>query len=148
MTAFGKRFVSARQDWSTPDELFGPIHREFNFTLDAAASAHNCKVPKFFSAVENGLEQDWGVNTVWLNPPYGDKTSKLSDWIKKSVEATACGALVVLLIPARTNTNWFHDLCLKHGEVRFVRGRPKFGDAPHGLPLPLCIVIFRPKGPN
>ena len=85
-------------------------------------------------------------NVVWLNPPYGETSGKLSDWIKKAVTEADAGATVVMLIPARTNTNWFHDLCLKRGEVRFVRGRPKFGGADHGLPQPLCLVIFRPGG--
>jgi phage N-6-adenine-methyltransferase len=144
MAEFAKKFESAKQDWETPDDLFVPINAEFGFTLDAAANQQNARAPKFFTIQDDGLSQDWGKNIVWLNPPYGEKAAKLSDWIKKSLDASIQGATVVLLIPARTNTNWFHDLCLKHGEVRFIRGRPKFGGAKHGLPQPLCFVIFRP----
>ena len=144
MGKFGGKFESAKQDWETPADFFAPLHAEFNFTLDAAASSENCKVPYFFSVLDDGLRQDWGTNTVWLNPPYGDNAARLSDWVKKSADAADLGATVVMLIPARTNTNWFHDQCIGRGEVRFVRGRPKFGNADHGLPQPLCLVIFRP----
>ena len=149
MAGFAKKFESAKQDWTTPDELFAPIDAEFSFTLDAAADAKNTKAKLFFTSENDGLQQDWGHNTVWLNPPYGERAGKLSDWIKKSLSASYNGATVVMLIPARTNTNWFHDICLKYGEVRFIKGRPKFGGADHGLPQPLCLVIFRPRAlPN
>lgn len=144
MAGFERKFESAKQDWTTPDDLFDPINTEFGFTLDAAASAANTRAPKFFTAEDDGLSQDWGENIVWLNPPYGERASRISDWIKKSFSASRGGATVVMLVPARTNTNWFHDYCLKYGEVRFIRGRPKFGNATHGLPQPLCLVIFRP----
>ena len=144
MAGFAKKFESAKQDWTTPDDLFDPINAEFKFTLDAAADATNKRAEKFFCAADDGLRQDWGTHTVWLNPPYGERAGKLSDWIKKALAASRLGATVVMLIPARTNTNWFHDLCLKYGEVRFIKGRPKFGGADHGLPQPLCLIIFRP----
>lgn len=142
MASFKGKFESAKQDWETPLDLFNKMNDEFHFTLDAAASDANKKVNKFFSKEDNGLSKDWSNETVWLNPPYGDGKSRLIDWIKKSESERYNGATTVMLIPARTNTNWFHDICLKHGEVRFVRGRPKFGDADHGLPQPLCFVIF------
>ncbi len=125
--------------------MFDEINKEFNFTLDAAASPENTKVSKFLSKEDNALVCDWGNNVVWLNPPYGNKNGSLKDWVIKSYEESQKGATVVMLIPARTNTNWFHDYCLEKGEVRFIRGRPKFGDATHGLPQPLCYVIFRPS---
>lgn len=145
MASFTNKFISAKQDWTTPDELFNPINVEFIFTLDAAADSKNKRAPQYYTAEMDGLKQNWKNHTVWLNPPYGDFGGKLSDWIKKSADAAALGATVVVLIPARTNTNWFHDVCLKYGEVRFIRGRPKFGGAEHGLPQPLCLVIFRPR---
>jgi phage N-6-adenine-methyltransferase len=138
------RFASRKQDWTTPDGLFEPLQAEFNFTLDAAASPENARAPLFFTANEDGLEQDWGHHTVWLNPPYGDGVGGLAAWVRKSADAAAKGATVVMLIPARTNTVWFHDYCLALAEVRFIKGRPKFGGAIHGLPQPLCLVIFRP----
>lgn len=145
MAGFAKKFESAKQDWTTPDEVFAPINAEFGFTLDAAADENNARAATFFCATDDGLKQDWGTHVVWLNPPYGEKANKLSDWVKKAADAAAKGATVVMLLPARTNTNWFHDLCLTHGEVRFLRGRPKFGGADHGLPQPLCFVVFRPN---
>lgn len=145
MAGFGGKFESTRQDWPTPNETFAPLNAEFGFTLDAAASAENTKAPAFLTEADNAMTKDWGSHIVWLNPPYGSGGYPLSGWVQKAHKASQAGATVVMLIPARTNTNWFHDYCLAHGEVRFVRGRPKFGDADHGLPQPLCIVIFRPK---
>jgi site-specific DNA-methyltransferase (adenine-specific) len=144
MAGFAKKFQSARQDWTTPDDVFRPIAAEFAFTLDAAADETNARASAFFNETDNGLLQDWGRNIVWLNPPYGDRKAPLSAWVKKAVGAADKGATVVMLIPARTNTGWFHDICLARAEVRFVRGRPKFGGAEHGLPQPLCVVVFRP----
>lgn len=145
MAGFNGKFDSTKQDWTTPDDLFDPINSEFNFTLDAAASPENTRAPLYFTEKDNGLSKSWGKNTVWLNPPYGQKNGSLKDWVKKSYEESLNGATVVLLIPARTNTVWFHDYCLAHAEVRFIKGRPKFGGATHGLPQPLCFVIFRGK---
>lgn len=144
MADFKGKFTSRRQDWTTPDDLFDPLNEEFSFTLDAAADAQNARAPIFFDKAQNGLKQDWGSHVVWLNPPYGETIGGLATWIKKAVDAANRGATVVMLIPARTNTTWFHDYCLARGEVRFIKGRPKFGGAKHGLPQPLCFVIFRP----
>ena len=143
MSKFHDKFESSRQDWETPQDLFNPLNDEFHFTLDAAASNDSAKVKKFFSEEQDGLSQDWGKNVVWLNPPYGLRKTPISAWVEKAYKASLTGATTVMLIPARTNTNWFHEFCLK-GEVRFIRGRPKFGGAQHGLPHPLCLVVFRP----
>lgn len=144
MASFQGKFDSVRQDWPTPQALFDGMNAEFGFTLDAAASSENTKCVAYIDEASDALKQDWGANIVWLNPPYGAKSGTLKDWVEKSYDSSCKGATVVMLIPARTNTNWFHDICLAKGEVRFVRGRPKFGDATHGLPQPLCYVIFRP----
>ena len=77
-----------------------------------------------------------------MNPPYGRDVPR---WLARALDESKRGATTVCLIPARTNTGWFHALCLEAAEVRFVRGRPKFGDADHGLPLPLAVVIYRPR---
>lgn len=145
MAKFAERFDSNRQDWTTPDEIFRPLAEEFGFTLDAAASRDNALAASFFDEQADAMTQDWGRHVAWLNPPYGAKSYSLADWVRKAHKASLAGATVVMLIPARTNTAWFHDYCLAQGEVRFVRGRPKFGDATHGLPQPLCIVVFRAK---
>ena len=149
MSDFETRFSSHKQDWATPDDLWLPLHKEFHFTLDAAAGAENTKCKHFFTMADNGLTKDWKRHKVWLNPPYGvPGNGSLQQWVAKAWQSAQAGATVVMLIPARTNTNWFHDTCLTHGEVRFIRGRPKFSDAPHGLPQPLCVVIFRAVNQN
>lgn len=149
MASFTGKFISTRQDWATPDVVFDLVAKEFAFSLDAAASAETARAKLFFTEAHEALTADWGMHTVWINPPYGSGKAKLSDWIKKAWSAAQFGATVVMLIPARTNTSWFHDYCIRFGEVRFVRGRPKFSGASHGLPQPLCFVIFRsPSNPN
>lgn len=145
MSGFTKKFESTSQEWATPDDVFMPLQKEFGFTLDAAANWENARAAQFFTADDNALEKDWGKEIVWLNPPYGATTGRLSEWVAKGLSAARGGSTVVMLIPARTNTGWFHDLCLRFGEVRFIRGRPRFIGARYGLPQPLCIVIFRPQ---
>jgi phage N-6-adenine-methyltransferase len=139
MAQFTTKFESKKQDWETPDEIFEPLDTEFGFTLDVCATEENAKCNVFFSEEDDGLTQDWhGV--CWMNPPFGVQ----GKWVKKAYSESLKGTTVVCLLPARTNTNWFHDYCLK-GEVRFVRGRPKFKGAKYGLPQPLMVVIFRGK---
>jgi site-specific DNA-methyltransferase (adenine-specific) len=145
MSKMTTRFESAKQDWTTPDDLFEPYQKEFKFTLDAAADKKNARAKKFFTQRDDALTQSWGNHRVWLNPPYGARTGTLQQWVRKAHQESTSGATVVMLVPARTNTNWFHDICLAHGEIRFIRGRPKFSGMPHGLPQPLCVVIFRPE---
>jgi site-specific DNA-methyltransferase (adenine-specific) len=142
MAGFKGKFDSVRQDWETPKELFDKVNQKHRFTLDVAASEKNKKTDKFISEKQDAMKIHWGKNVCWLNPPYG-KGYRLSVWVKKAYEESLLGTTTVMLIPARTNTNWFHDFCLKYGEVEFVRGRPKFVGADHGLPQPLCFVTFR-----
>lgn len=138
MTQFRSAFTSNKQEWETPDSLFVPLNNEFQFTLDVAADENNTKCSAYFTEQDDGLSKDWhGI--CWMNPPYKDKKK----WIMKAYEEAQKGATVVCLVPARTNTNWWHNYCMK-GEVRFIRGRPKFKGAKHGLPQPLAIIIFKP----
>lgn len=141
MGKFGGKFDSATVEWATPQGMFDEYDAEFGFTLDVAATAENSKCADYFTKEVDGLSQEWS-GVCWCNPPYG-RAMKL--WLQKAVDESANGVTTACLIPARTNTAWFHDLCLKHGEVRFVRGRPKFGGADHGLPQPLALVIFHGK---
>lgn len=127
--------------WSTPQNFFDELNQEFDFDLDVCAEEWNHKCDQYFSPEQDGLRQNWS-GTVWMNPPYGREIEK---WIKKAYVEALKGATVVCLVPARTETAWFHDYCIK-GEVRFVRGRlyytdpkgrsgrPRFGNA---------VVIFR-----
>lgn len=137
MAQFKTKFESKRQDWETPDELFVSLNEEFNFTLDVCATKENAKCKTFFSVEDNGLEQTW-IGVCWMNPPFGVQ----GKWVRKAFEESRKGTIVVCLLPARTNTLWWHNYCMK-GEIRFIKGRPKFKGAKHGLPQPLAIVIFR-----
>jgi phage N-6-adenine-methyltransferase len=139
---FKTRFDSKKQDWETPDDLYKKLDEEFHFTFDLAASPHNTKCEKFCSI--GSLHHPW-KGVCWLNPPYGNtKGNRLSDWVKKAHEETKdSDTTVVMLIPARTNTNWWHLYCMRAYEIKFINGRPKFGDADHGLPQPLAIVVFK-----
>jgi site-specific DNA-methyltransferase (adenine-specific) len=143
------KFDSVKQDWATHWDFFNPLNKEFNFTVDAAADSVNCKIKKYWNKQMDGLKQDWSNEIVWCNPPYG---RNVPEWLKKGKESAKCGCTSVFLIPARTNTIWFHNLCLTADEIRFVKGRPKFynfanidKEAIHGLPVPLCLVIYKPN---
>lgn len=143
MANFNKnRFAAKTTEWATPPEFFAPLNDEFHFTLDVCATHKNKKVKKCFTKSENGLRQSWKGHVCWMNPPYG---RAMVLWLQKAqASAQYSGATTVCLIPARTNTAWWHDICLKAAEIRFVLGRPKFGDAEHGLPFPLAVVVFAP----
>ena len=133
------RFASQSIEYETPLSLFDPLNDEFGFTVDVCATDSNKKVEKYYSVENNGLAKEWR-GSVWCNPPYGRDMPK---WINKAYNSARNGdATVVMLIPARTNTIWWHDIVMK-GEIRFIKGRPKFNNGKHGLPFPLAIVIFK-----
>lgn len=134
-------FSSASDDWATPQNFFDALDQEFGFTLDVCASASNAKCPNYFTRGVDGLSQRWGRERCWMNPPYG---REIKAWMRKAVEASRRGALVVCLVPARTDTAWWHDYAVQADEIRFVRGRLRFGDAKHAAPFPSAVVIFRP----
>jgi len=134
-------YSSQRNDWETPQELFDELDAEFGFTLDPCATERNAKCAKFYTAADDGLSQSWAGEVVFVNPPYGREVGK---WVRKGYEEAQAGAIVVMLLPARTDTAWWHDYCMA-GEVRFIRGRIKFVGAKHSAPFPSAIVIFRPS---
>lgn len=134
-------FSSASDDWATPQDFFDALNEEFNFTLDVCASASNAKCSTYFTKTVDGLRQEWGRERCWMNPPYG---REIKAWMKKASEASGRGALVVCLVPARTDTAWWHDYAARADEIRFVRGRLRFGSAKHAAPFPSAIVIFQP----
>ena len=134
-------FSSQKTDWATPWELFRAwdiSHGRFH--LDVCATAENAKCSKFFSPKEDGLNQPW-EGICWMNPPYG---RAIGQWIGKAAsEARTARVLrVVCLIPARTDTAWWHDLVIPYGKVHFLRGRIRFEDAKHPAPFPSAIVVF------
>lgn len=132
-------YSSSTGNWSTPQDLFDDLDREFGFTVDACATSENAKCEEFFSPEQDGLRQEWrGV--VWMNPPYGRDIKR---WVAKAYVTAWFGrGTVVCLVPARTDTGWWHDYCAK-GEIRFIRGRLKFGDGTKDAPFPSAVVIFR-----
>ena len=134
-------FSSETDLWSTPQDFFDELDKEFNFTLDPCATSENAKCDKYYTVVENGLNQDWQGHTVFCNPPYG---KVIKDWVKKCYEESLKpNTTVVMLIPARTDTSYFHDyIYRKAREIRFIRGRLKFGNAKNSAPFPSMVVVF------
>ncbi len=134
-------FSSETDLWSTPQDFFDELNAEFHFTLDPCATRENAKCARFFTVEDDGLKQDWQGETVFCNPPYGREIGK---WVKKCYEeAQKPDTIVVMLIPARTDTAWFHDYIYhKAKEIRFIRGRLKFGDAKNSAPFPSMVVVF------
>lgn len=131
-------FSSYKDDWETPQRLFDELNSEFNFTTDVCASEENKKCSVYFTKENSCLDKEW-VGTCWMNPPYG---RVISSFLKKAYEESVKGVTTVCLIPARTDTKYWHDYCMK-GEVRFIKGRLKFSDSKNYAPFPSAIVIFR-----
>ena len=137
-------FSSKTVVWETPQWLFDELRQEFPFSLDVCALPENAKVGAFITPEKDGLAQEWrGV--CWMNPPYGREVSK---WVRKAAESAKEGATVVCLLPARTDTAWWHDYILGKAEVRFLRGRLKFSGSKANAPFPNAVVIFRPAVHN
>lgn len=130
-------FTSNTDLYATPQDFFNLMNKEFNFELDVCANAENAKCNKYFTQETDGLQQEW-KGVCWMNPPYGREIGK---WIKKAYESSLDGATVVCLVPARTDTKWWHEYCMK-GEIRLVKGRLKFGDSKNSAPFPSAVVIF------
>jgi len=134
-------FSSKDEVWATPQEFFDTLDEEFHFTLDPCALPSNAKCKKFYTPDDDGLQQDWGGNVVFCNPPYG---RKVGAWIKKCYEESLKPhTTVVALVFARTDTAWFHDYALDKAEIRFVRGRLKFGGQKNAAPAPSMVLIYR-----
>lgn len=136
-------FSSKNMVWGTPDPFYNKLDKIFNFTLDPASTQENAKCMIFFTPEDNGLEQDWKGHTVFCNPPYG---RGLKHWIRKGYEE-GCkpNTIVVMLIPARTDTIFFHDYCMRAKEIYFIKGRLKFtidGKASDPAPFPSMVVVF------
>lgn len=136
-------FSSIDMTWETPMDVFDKLNSEFGFTLDPCCSKKTAKCSKFYTEEDDGLSKDWSSDKVFVNPPYGREIKK---WVEKSYKESLKGALVVMLIPARTDTTWFHDYIYNKAEIRFVKGRIKFlqdGVQKDPAPFPSMIVIFK-----
>ena len=134
-------FSSTTDLWATPQAFFDELNAEFHFTLDPCANDDNHKCAKYYTEQQDGLAQDWGGQIVFCNPPYG---RAIGAWVKKCYEESRKpNTLVVMLIPARTDTSYFHDYIYHKAELRFIRGRLHFNEAPQGAPFPSMVVVFR-----
>lgn len=139
-------FSSATDNHATPADYFAKVQAEFGpFDLDPCADSANAKALSFFTKEDDGLSKMW-FGQVWMNPPYG---RTIGAWMKKAYDSVTCtiddmpdAELVVCLVPARTDTAWWHNYAMK-GEIRFIRGRLKFGGAKNSAPFPSALVIFR-----
>ena len=131
-------YSSKSNEWSTPSDTFEALNHEFRFTLDPCATKSNAKCSLFYDIEADGLRQDWSKHRVFMNPPYG---RQIGLWVKKAYEESTRGALVVCLVPSRTDTQWWHGYCMR-GEIRFLRGRLKFGGSKNPAPFPSAVVIF------
>lgn len=136
-------FSSTTDLWATPQAFFDELNAEFHFNLDPCALPENAKCEKFFTPEMDGLKQSWGGYRVFCNPPYG---RAIADWVRKCYqESLKPNTTVVMLIPARTDTSYFHDYIYHKAELRFIRGRLHFNEAKQGAPFPSMVVIFRNK---
>lgn len=135
-------FSSKSCEWETPQDLFDKLNAEFHFSLDVCATPENAKCARFYTSVQDGLKQPW-KGTIWCNPPYG---RHIGLWVHKGLHASVNGNLVVMLLPARTDTRWFHEYIYRRNnvEIRFLRGRLHFNREKNAAPFPSMIVVFRP----
>lgn len=134
-------FSSKTDQWETPQDFFDQLNLEFHFTLDVCALPENSKCCNYYTPAMDGLTMPW-FGVCWCNPPYG---RKIGQWVRRAFYSSLCGSTVVMLLPARTDTRWFHDYIYGKAEIRFIKGRLKFGVSAQPAPFPSMIVIFRKK---
>lgn len=132
-------FSHDSDEWSTPQAFYDLLDREFWFELDPCATAENAKCRRFFTKEDNGLTLPWGPGPVFVNPPY----SQIVQWTEKVYKESLNGCIVVMLIPSRTDTRYWHRWIMRAAEVRFVKGRLKFGGAKNSAPFPSAVAVFR-----
>lgn len=135
-------FSSKSNEWDTPQDFYNKLNEEFCFNLDPCCTHENAKCERHFTLKENGLVQDWGGHTVFMNPPYGRDINK---WVQKAYEESRKpNTTVVCLIPARTDTSYWHDYIFgKAKDIRFIRGRLKFGNSKNAAPFPSAVIVFK-----
>lgn len=135
-------YSSNSNEWATPDYAFDKLKKRFNFTLDPCCTKETARCKKFFTIKEDGLIQDWSKDISFVNPPYG---RKIGLWVKKAYEESQKGGIVVMLIPARTDTKYFEKYCTKASQIIFITGRIKFvqgNNKSKPAPFPSCVVVF------
>ena len=134
-------FCSTSDLWETPQDLFDALDKEFHFTLDPCATHTNAKCESYYTEAEDGLIQSW-AGVVFMNPPYG---RKIGSWVQKAFSESMNGVTVVCLLPARTDTKWWHSYVMRASEVRFIKGRLKFSNKKQNAPFPSAVVVFKAK---
>jgi phage N-6-adenine-methyltransferase len=154
-------FSKASDEWRTPRAVFEALDAEFGFDLDVAATAENCWKENYIGPDrirpdrQDALECSWTwlngsarPGVCWMNPPY----SRVREFMEKAADEARKGCTVVCLVPARTDTRWWHRCVWDYEsnrpregvEIRFIKGRLKFGNSENSAPFPSVIVIFRP----
>jgi phage N-6-adenine-methyltransferase len=141
-------FSTGKDDWETPQSFFDELDKEFHFTLDPCATTQTAKCSKYYTKEDDGLSKDWSGETVFINPPYSKKQKGnpgQEAWIKKSYEeGQKPNTICVMLLPARTDTLAFHRYIYhKASEIRFVKGRLRFGGCKDAAPFPSMVVVFK-----
>lgn len=133
-------YSSNSDEWTTPNDIFQILDNEFHFNLDPCANETNHKCDTYYTIDDDGLIHNWGGCRVFCNPPY----SSIDKWVEKAYrESRQDNTLVVLLIPARTDTRYFHNFIYNRAEIRFIKGRLKFSQSKGNAPFPSMVIIFR-----
>lgn len=130
---------SKTDEWATPRDLFESLDRKYHFNLDPCANAENHVCERYFTKEENGLLQDWSGARVFCNPPYG---KPLRDWVKKASEERDKAEIIVMLLPARTDTRWFHEYLYGKAQITFIKGRLRYNGCKDCAPFPSMIVVL------
>ena len=134
-------FSSRTDEWSTPQDLFDVLNEKYHFDLDPCADTFNHKCELYYTKEEDGLKRPWEGHNVYCNPPYGREIGK---WVQRGYEQSKLpNTSVVMLLPARTDTKWFHEFIYGKGEITFLKGRLKFGNSRNSAPFPSMIVVFK-----
>ncbi|WP_434627596.1 DNA N-6-adenine-methyltransferase [Chromobacterium sp. CV08] len=134
-------FSTGDDEWPTPQLLFDELHAEFTFTVDVCATPGNAKCRRYYTRADNGLAQSWAGETVWMNPPFGHG---IKFWMEKALKSARAGATVVCLVPARTDTRWWHRYAMWAAEIRCLDKRLQFDGGSAKAPFPAVVVVFRP----
>lgn len=131
-------FTSNSDEWYTPLTLFNQLNERFHFTLDPCCTKETAKASNYYTILDDGLTKNWNGNIVFCNPPYSD----IKRWVKKCYDEWNENTTIVLLIPARTDTSYFHDFIYHKAEIEFIRGRLHFSDSKNGAPFPSMLCVF------
>ena len=135
--------MSKSNEWTTPPDLFNKLNLKYNFTLDPCCTKDSALCDKYYTIKDNGLIQDWSEDIVFMNPPYGREIGK---WIEKAYKESLKGAVVICLIPARTDTRYWHNFIFPYAsDIRFLKGRVKFGKNGEYSPAPFPSAIIEFK---